>query len=153
VALDVEIVTERDLPGWLADQLRLLLSAAAAWEPAAPRGQWILALRISSDAEISALHERFFDDASPTDVISFPSGDDLHAVSGYLGDIVVSADTAQLQAADAGHSLERELAFLALHGLLHVCGYDDCTPAERDAMLARQQALLERFEHEYGRRW
>ncbi len=45
-------------------------------------------------------------------------------MSGYLGDIVISTDTALRQAEDAGHSLERELDELIIHGALHLCGYD-----------------------------
>jgi probable rRNA maturation factor len=153
VTLEVDVVADVALQSWLPEKLSALLAAASAWEPSAPTGAWQLTLRITDDAEISALHERFFGDASPTDVISFPSGDELTAPTGYLGDIIVSFDTARLNAVDMGHPPERELAFLALHGLLHVCGYSDTSPAERTAMLARQTELLERFEREHDRRW
>jgi probable rRNA maturation factor len=153
VALDVEVVAAVAVPDWWPGQLQQLLSGVQDWEPSVPDGRWSLALRITNDAEISALHARFFDDPSATDVISFPSGDDLSATDGYLGDIVASADTAALHATDAGHSLERELAFLTLHGLLHLCGHDDRTVAERSAMLCLQTTLLEKFERQYGRPW
>ena len=153
MALDVEVVAGVAIPDWLPEQLQQLLSAVQDWQPSVPDGRWCLTLRITDDAEISALHARFFNDASATDVISFPSGDELSAASGYLGDIVASADTAALHATDAGHSLERELAFLALHGLLHVCGHDDRTAEERADMLELQTALLETYERQYGRPW
>jgi probable rRNA maturation factor len=153
VALDVEVVAAAAIPAWLPEQLQRLLTAVQGWEPSVPAGPWAVTLRITDDVEISALHARFFDDASATDVISFPSGDDLSADGGYLGDIVASADTAAVHAADVGHSLERELAFLALHGLLHLCGHDDRTAKERVAMLGLQATLLEMYERQYGRRW
>jgi probable rRNA maturation factor len=153
VALEVEVVAAVALPDWLPGQLRQLLNAAQEWEPSVPEGRWGVTLRITDDAEIAALHLRFFDDLSATDVISFPSGDDLSAAAGYLGDIVASSDTAALNASDAQHSLERELAFLALHGVLHLCGHDDRTPQSRVAMLGLQTTLLETYERHYGRLW
>ena len=153
VALKVDVDVALPVPAWLPDALKTLLSAAADWEPTVPAGQWGLTLRISDDAEICKLHARFFGNSSPTDVISFPSGDDLSSANGYLGDIIVSIDTARLHADAQGHTLERELAFLALHGLLHVCGHTDATPHQHAAMLTRQTELLERFERQCGRPW
>jgi probable rRNA maturation factor len=63
----------------------------------------------------------------------------------YLGDIAVSWDTAAVQGPEAGFTVEREVAFLALHGLLHLLGMDDATDADRAAMHARQQELLDAF--------
>ena len=59
-----------------------------------------------------------------------------------LGDIVISLDTAARQAGEHGHSLERELQFLASHGLLHLLGWDHPDDASLAAMLSRQEALL-----------
>ena len=59
-----------------------------------------------------------------------------------LGDIVISVETAARQAAEQGHSLERELLFLASHGLLHLLGWDHPDDASLAVMLARQEALL-----------
>ncbi|HVX31205.1 MAG TPA: rRNA maturation RNase YbeY [Nitrolancea sp.] len=113
----------------------LLIYAARAEGRSGEVGVWLC-----SDDEIADLHLRFMQIPGPTDVISFP-GD-----AEYLGDIAVSFDTAAEQAAEAGHPVARELAYLALHGLLHLLGYDDLTTPERDAMLARQDALIEAFE-------
>ena len=60
-----------------------------------------------------------------TDVLSFPAGGDGAAgIDCYLGDVVISADTALEQAEREGHSLEREMGELVIHGILHLCGYD-----------------------------
>src|SRR3954452_7473201 len=91
--------------------LAALLRWAGDAEQRVPRGNWQLTLRLTDDTEIAALHARYFDDPSPTDVISFPSGDDFERLEGYLGDIVISVDTALGQAAEAGHDLDREVAF------------------------------------------
>lgn len=67
-----------------------------------------------------------------TDVLSFPANDGQAGIdntgfigeAAFLGDVVVSVDTAREQAAEAGHSVERELDELVMHGVLHLCGYD-----------------------------
>ena len=86
------------------------------------------------DRVIRDLNRKFRGNDRVTDVLSFPAEDDLgHAsdvsfigrgVSEFLGDIVVSTDTARKQAEDAGHSFEREVNELVIHGVLHLCGYD-----------------------------
>lgn len=63
-----------------------------------------------------------------------------------LGDIVISLDKAKEQAEDYGHSLERELGFLALHGFLHLLGYDHENEEEEKSMFNRQEEIL----HEFG---
>lgn len=125
-----------------------LVESMSDLESRLPRGSWSLALRITDDERIAAIHDQFFADPTPTDVISFPSGDDLREREGHLGDIVVSMTTAASNAAIYGHSTDREVAFLFLHGVLHVIGYDDAIPEERDDMLRRQTAILEAFERQ-----
>jgi len=73
-----------------------------------------------SDRKSRDLNRTFRGIDKPTDVLSFPSGDG----GPYLGDIAVSIETAKIQARQNGLSLEREIAQLILHGLLHLCGYD-----------------------------
>lgn len=84
------------------------------------------------DPRIRELNLRFRGKPHATDVLSFPAGDNLEADylgddylgDDYLGDIVISADTAARQAKEAGHTLEREVSELVIHGVLHLCGYD-----------------------------
>jgi rRNA maturation RNase YbeY len=66
----------------------------------------------------------------------------------YLGDVVISYDTAAMQASDYGHSPAAEVDVLLVHGLLHLLGYDDHDPAERERMHGRQDALLAAFARE-----
>lgn len=103
------------------------------------QGEWSFALRFVDDPEIGRLHDAFMGDPSPTDIITFPYDPDDGEQG---GDIVISVDTAARNAGEHGWSLSQELAFLVLHGLLHVLGWDDATDEERAAMLARQHELM-----------
>ena len=106
----------------------------AAWlssvAPARARGTVTVA--IVSDARVRALNRQFRKKDTATDVLSFPAEEPR-----YLGDVVISSGLAARQARAAGHSLATELRVLALHGLLHLLGYDH----ERDD---GQMARLER---------
>ncbi len=75
----------------------------------------------------------------PTDVLSFIN-DDLEDDS--LGDIFISIEQARLQASDYGHSFEREIGFLAVHGYLHLLGYDHHTDEEEKLMIKEQEHIL-----------
>ena len=100
--------------------------------PARARGA--IAVAIVPDTRVRRLNLRYRQTDRPTDVLSFPSGE-----PGQLGDIVIAAGVARRQARAAGHSLQAELRVLALHGLLHLLGYDH----ERDAgQMARLEARL-----------
>ncbi len=100
---------------------------------------------------------------APTDVLSFPmiayerpadfSGLEERAEEYFdpdsgellLGDVMLSADKVKEQADAYGHSREREFAFLIVHSLLHLCGYDHIEEAQRRQMEARQDAVMERL--------
>lgn len=73
---------------------------------------------LTDDRELRRLNCQFLGRDYPTDVLSFPAGDE------FLGEIAISVDRAREQAARYGHSLEEELAILMLHGLLHLVGFD-----------------------------
>lgn len=86
----------------------------------------------------------------PTDVLSFPLIDfetDKPDTSGkvYLGDIVICYDKVLSQAEEYGHSVERELAFLTAHSMLHLMGYDHMEPDEEKIMFAKQKEILEKM--------
>jgi probable rRNA maturation factor len=96
---------------------------------------------ITTDAEIRLFNRKFHATNAPTDVLSFPSRD-----LAYLGDIVISYDRARAQARVAGWRIANELSLLAIHGLLHLAGYDDSNPRERVAMWKRQEKILGKKE-------
>jgi probable rRNA maturation factor len=99
--------------------------------PARARGAMTVA--IVPDARVQSLNRRFRRKDKPTDVLSFPAGE-----RGYLGDVVIAAGVATRQARDAGHSLQTELRVLALHGLLHLLGYDHENDDGRMARVERR---------------
>ena len=111
-----------------------------------------LSLTYTDNAGIRALNSEYRGKDAATDVLSFPimsdedSAEDIDRSSGavMLGDIVLSLERAREQAAEFGHSYTREVAFLTVHSVLHLLGYDHLTSEADDAdMRARQNAVLE----------
>lgn len=93
---------------------------------------------------IQELNNKYRQLDKPTDVLSFPmDGVDEEADYLVLGDIIISLEKALEQAEDYGHSLEREVAFLTVHGMLHLLGYDHEEEAERNLMENEQKAILD----------
>jgi len=108
-----------------------------------------LTLCLSDDAEIKALNAQYRQKNQPTDVLAFasletpfPSGEAFEGEPLYLGDIIISVETAQEQAVENGHSLTQELAWLAVHGLLHLLGWDHPDEKTLEEMLTYQETLL-----------
>jgi probable rRNA maturation factor len=102
--------------------------------PARARGGMTVA--VVPDRRVRALNRQYRRTDAPTDVLSFPSDE-----PGYLGDVVIAAGVARQQARAARHALRTELRVLALHGLLHLLGYDH----ERDdGRMARVERRLRR---------
>jgi probable rRNA maturation factor len=109
--------------------------------PARARGEVTVAL--VSDGRMRALNRSFRGKDSATDVLSFPTASQHDAAGNpnYLGDIVIATGVAQRQAEEAGHSVGTEFRILALHGLLHLLGYDHETD---DGQMARVERKLRR---------
>jgi len=110
-------------------------------------------LTITDDARIQEMNRQYRQVDAATDVLSFPllseadlkgRGDFVTAPDGlvHLGDVVVSLPRAREQAAEFGHSLQRELGYLIVHGLLHLLGYDHETEADQRRMREREEAIL-----------
>lgn len=97
-----------------------------------------------SDRRMKELNNLFRDKESTTDVLSFPNEpDEFEPDKNNLGDIVISVEQAQKQAAENGLSLEAEIKQLILHGVLHLCGYDHET--DDGEMNARELELRDRL--------
>jgi probable rRNA maturation factor len=126
--LRVEVVSSAGLraPG-LASWLRSVA-------PSRTRGA--LTVAIVPDARVRALNRRYRRKDKPTDVLSFPAGE-----RGLLGDVVIAGGVARRQAREAGHGVQTELRVLALHGLLHLLGYDH---EQDDGRMARIERRLRR---------
>ena len=123
--LTVDVVASRSVraPG-LGRWLRSIAPA---------RAKGSLTIALVSDARIRALNRRFRGKDRATDVLSFPANE-----PGVLGDVVIAAGVAARQAVEAGHSLQAEFRVLALHGLLHLLGYDHQHDDGRMARLERR---------------
>ena len=120
-----------------------------------------------SDEEIHQLNKEYRNIDRPTDVLSFPLGEngeyDVNNETGacLLGDVVISIETALKQAEIYGHSLEREIGFLTVHSMLHLLGYDhEQGKLQERIMREKEEAILENLgisrdvtfvidEHEY----
>ena len=114
-----------------------------------PSASYELSLRLTGDRDIQDLNRDYRHQDKPTDVLAFaaletemPTAEDFQDQPLYLGDIIISVETAQQQAQAAGHSLVVELAWLAAHGLLHLLGWDHPDEFRLEEMLNQQQVLL-----------
>ena len=123
-------VRRRQLRPWLAQLVGALAPAATSF-----------AVRFTSDREMRRLNRDFRGKDAATDVLSFPGA--TSPEGNHLGDVVIAVPTARRQAAGAGHSLQRELQTLLLHGVLHCLGYDHET----------DDGTMERLERRLRRKW
>lgn len=116
-------------------------------------------ITIVDDEEIHTLNREYRNVDRPTDVLSFAldegEEDEPQLIDGpeehLLGDIIISAETAQRQGEEFGHGLEREIVYLAVHGLLHLLGYDHMTDEDKKIMRAKEEEALReiRLSEEY----
>lgn len=102
-----------------------------------------VSITIVDDAEIRRINREFLAHDEPTDVIAFDLSDD--AERSVAGEVVVSAECAARVGGELGHAPATELLFYVCHGLLHLCGWADGTPQDRERMLARQREYLARI--------
>jgi probable rRNA maturation factor len=117
----VRFVWERRPSQPAADALRRIIGAALA-RMGERRAE--VHVVVSDDERVRGLNSTWRAIDAPTDVLSFPDGDELPDGWRLLGEIVISLDAARRQAAELGHSELRELQELTLHGVLHLLGYD-----------------------------
>ncbi|SEA96639.1 probable rRNA maturation factor [Thalassobacillus cyri] len=133
------------------DMIQRLLKFAAEKEEVQNEAE--ISVNFVDDKEIQILNRNYRQKDTPTDVISFAMqeegegevrviGEEIPVV---LGDIVISVDRAKEQAEEYQHSLERELGFLALHGFLHLLGYDHLEEVDEKKMFQRQEDILNDF--------
>jgi len=129
---------------WLRRIAEAALHAEGMW------GQ--VAIVITDDEGIRELNRDFLGNDEPTDVLAFSAKEEAEGfvaapeVDDYLGDVIVSYPRAAVQAKEAGHPTQQEIALLVIHGLLHLLGYDHADEAQQAAMWARQEALLRLHE-------
>ncbi|CAN5443138.1 rRNA maturation RNase YbeY [soil metagenome] len=103
-------------------------------------GEWVVSIVLTDDAEMQRMHRDFMNIDEPTDVMTFPS--DFATDEEHGGDIVISVERAAEQGSENGLTPEQEVTFLAVHGVLHLCGWDDHAEEDRAAMLERQRVII-----------
>ncbi len=94
-------------------------------------------IALVDDDYIQRLNSKYRNCDQSTDVLSFPQDDDI-----LLGDIIISLETAKLQAQEYNHSLAREVGFLTVHGMLHLFGYGHYKEDERRIMRKKEEEIL-----------
>ena len=153
-AIAVDVLFETAVaPDMEEERLRTLIGSvcaqAARVEKLAPAE---VSVTVVDDVRMRELNRVYRARDATTDVLSFallegdeamPEDEPVQA----LGDIVISWPRACEQAAAYGHSAEREVAFLVVHGFYHLLGFDHQTPADERAMLERQEAVLRALGH------
>ena len=100
---------------------------------------------LTDESKIHSLNREYRDVDAVTDVLTFPAweGEPLSAPpDGYLGDIAICIPRAMEQAETYGHSLQREIMFLTVHGALHLLGYDHMQAEDEKIMFAKQDKIL-----------
>lgn len=147
---NIEVIAEVDLPpqvnietlaNWLDTTLAFLQ---------VPRNSGLTCV-ISNDEHIQLLNRDYRSTDEPTDVLSFSAKEGTEFVvpeelPPYLGDIIISLPTAERQAAEASHSIEKELALLAVHGCLHLLGYEHADEDTKARMWQVQEQILQKLE-------
>lgn len=117
-------------------------------------GETEVSVTFMFDRDLQKLNNEYRGIDAPTDVISFAleemSEGEIAIIAEQgmptvLGDIIISVDTARRQAEEYGHDLNREIGFLALHGFLHLLGYDHLNQSDETKMFTRQKEILESF--------
>lgn len=116
-----------------------------------------MSVTFMDNAAIQIINRDYRDKDQPTDVISFALeeeteeelpiifDDEMPAMPRNLGDIMISVERVKEQASEYGHSYDRELGFLALHGFLHINGYDHMTPEDEKEMFGLQKEILDAY--------
>jgi probable rRNA maturation factor len=142
---DDQVISAELWESWFHRWLEILQTEL----PAAPAYE--LSLRLTDDQEIQTLNAQYRQKNHPTDVLAFASlevnypklATQCAEMPLYLGDIVISVETANNQAQQQKHSLKTELTWLAAHGLLHLLGWDHPDEESLLSMLDQQRVLLE----------
>ena len=115
-----------------------------------------MSVTFMDNAAIQVINRDYRDKDAPTDVISFALEeegedevpiimDEENPMPRNLGDIMISTERAREQAEEYGHSFDRELGFLAIHGFLHINGYDHMTPEDEKEMFGLQKEILDAY--------
>lgn len=103
---------------------------------------WEISVSFVTNAEIQELNREYRGKDEPTDVLSFPFEDEFGIGERMLGDIVISTEKVVQQAQDLGHSLHREISYLAVHSMFHLMGYDHLEADEKKEMRSKEKKAM-----------
>lgn len=158
MTINIEYEAEKKLELPYEDIIRDIVEASLDYEECPYEAE--INVVLTDNEGIREINRDYRQIDAPTDVLSFPMvdyetesdfGHVEDAVEDYfnpetgelmLGDIILSVDKVEEQAAKYGHSETRELAFLVAHSMLHLCGYDHMEEEERERMEQRQREIL-----------
>ncbi|ADP33125.1 rRNA maturation RNase YbeY [Bacillus atrophaeus] len=152
MSLLIDIIDETEsVAEEMLKEVEKLLQFAAEREGVQDQAE--VSVTIVTNDEIQQINKEYRGKDTPTDVISFAleeEGEDEVEIVGaemppVLGDIIISADRTREQAEEYGHSFLRELGFLAVHGFLHLLGYDHMTKEQEEEMFTKQKDLLDNY--------
>ena len=143
--LSFSLVTEAEPPpGVASDELEALAAFVLSSEGAT--GYWEITVALIDDDRLQSLHRDFMGVDTPTDIMTFPT--DESAGENQGGELAISVDHAMTQAVEWGLAPAEEIAFLTVHGLLHLLGWRDDTDEQRQIMLERQHALIDTWRQQ-----
>lgn len=144
-------IDDRQENVYITQELKNLLTAVAEKAARSEGFEDVeVSISIVTDEEIRKLNSEYRGIDRATDVLSFPmmdfEGEEAIIQEAtdivMLGDIVISAERAQAQAVEFGHSFEREMAFLTVHGMFHLMGYDHEDPEDARIMRSKEEKIL-----------
>ncbi|HOP57615.1 MAG TPA: rRNA maturation RNase YbeY [Bacillota bacterium] len=139
--LRINYVDEASSPEECHEIIRSILKKAARETRLC--GYKIISVIMVTNEKIHELNRIYRNVDRPTDVLSFPDDETKRE----LGDIFISLEKTKSQAEEYGHSFDRELAFLALHGFLHCLGYDHLDKESETEMFTLQKQILEKSKY------
>jgi probable rRNA maturation factor len=138
-------ITMEEMP-FDVEEDRLRAAVSHALQAGGQKVPCALTLRLADDEDIRQLNRQFAGIDSVTDVLSFPAEDEPYATEPdeptYLGDVIIAVPVAKTQAQEKRHTLMAELQILAIHGTLHLLGYDHHTPHGQTDMQTCESAAL-----------
>lgn len=131
------------------EQIKAVETAVKAALAAENAEDKLVSVVLTTDEVIREYNREYRSVDRSTDVLSFPTneGEDLITPpDGFIGDIMISIPRAEEQGKALGHSTEREIMFLAVHGVLHLLGYDHMAPEDEAVMLPKQREIISLIE-------
>ena len=151
--MEINLVIDEEFAGCpAADWFRGIVEETLEAQDVSPNAE--MGLVITDQARVQELNKTYRGEDRPTDVLAFymtTAGEEFGSAPErfvvapdgklHLGEVIISYPQAVMQAQEQGHSVEKELAVLIIHGVLHLLGYDHERPAQKREMAAREQAI------------